>query len=275
MDAAALRMEMERLGPWHHDIEIAPGLSTMNNRASDDPAKQFQQHYSPETMMGPWIRNVYPDGLGGRSFLDCACNSGAHSIAAARLGAGRVFGFDAREHWVNQAKFLARALEMPDVSFGCCELKDLPGLRHEPFDVTLFSGIFYHLPDPMAGLKIAADLTRELLIVNTSVLPRRGKVLTASSESATAVLSGVDGLAWMPSGPPVVQDILAWCGFPHTRIDMYWTPGFPKGWKRLQVLAARDPALFAHYDLKKPHAKAPPTLAHRVRRRVYKALRRN
>jgi 2-polyprenyl-3-methyl-5-hydroxy-6-metoxy-1,4-benzoquinol methylase len=274
MDAAALREEMERLGPWHHDVEIAPGLSTMNQRSSDDPAKQFHQHYSPEAMMRRLIEDIYPRGLDRRSFLDCACNSGAHSIAAARLGAGRVFGFDARRHWIDQAEFLARALEMRDVSFGCCTLKELPELGLEPFDVTLFSGIFYHLPDPVAGLKVAADLTRELMIVNTSVLPRRGKALTALRESRSEVLSGVDGLAWLPSGPAVMREILGWCGFRHTRIDMYWTPGSPKGWKRLQVLAARDPAVFEAYDLKKPWAKAPPNLLRRAVFRARAALHR-
>jgi len=271
--AVALRDEIERLGPWHHDIELAPGITTMGARNASDPDKQFDEHYSPEAMMRRLIGQIYPDGLQGRSFLDCACNSGGHSVAAAQLGAGRTFAFDARPHWTSQAEFLARQARLPSMSVRCCELKDLPALGLEPFDVTLFAGIFYHLPDPVAGLKIAADLTKELLIVNTAVLPRSRPALVMNRESDTHVLSGVDRLAWLPTGPAVMKDILAWCGFGHMRVDLYWN--YPKGaWKRLQIVAARDPHVFADFDRLRPNVPAPPSWRERVRRRAAGALGR-
>ena len=275
MNHESLRHQIEALAPWHHDIELAPGITTMNLRSATEEDARFVEHYSPDLMMSRIFDAVYPEGLAGRSFLDCACNSGAHSIAAAKAGAGRVFGFDARQHWIDQAEFLARTLNFPNVSFSRLELRDLPAVQSEPFDITLFAGIFYHLPDPVAGLRIAADLTRELLIVNTSVIPRRGKGLVLSRESDTHVLSGVDGLAWLPTGPAVMQDILAWCGFPHSRIDLYWSQPGTRGWKRLQIIAARDRDVLSAYDIAKPHAMKPPTLARRVGRRIYSALRRH
>ena len=48
------------------------------------------------------------------------------------------------------------------------DLYDLPERGLEPFDLTIFKGIFYHLPDPVRGLKIAADLTKEALILDTN-----------------------------------------------------------------------------------------------------------
>lgn len=261
--AQALREEIERLGPWHHDIEIAPGVSTMGVRDSVDRDHRFAEHYSPERMMRYPLEAVYPEGLQGRSFLDCACNSGGHSLAALRRGAGRAFAFDARQHWVDQAAFLARACGAPELTVERRTLGELPGLGLEPFDVTLFAGIFYHLPDPVAGLRIAADMTRELLIVNTAVRPRRERALVLNMESATHVLSGVDRLAWLPTGPDVMRDLLAWCGFGHSRIDHYWSGG-AKGWKRLQVLAARDERVFEHYDRVRPDAIAAPSLLRRA-----------
>ena len=271
--AEALREEIERLGPWHHDVEIAPGVSTMGVRSSTDPDQRFVEHYSPALMMRHLFGSLYPAGLQGRSFLDCACNSGGHSIAAARHGAGRSFAFDARQHWVDQAEFLALHCGAPELTLRRCELNDLPALGLEPFDVTLFAGIFYHLPDPIAGLRIAADLTRELLIVNTAVRPRRDRALVLNIESDTHVLSGVDRLAWLPTGPQVMQELLAWCGFKHSRIDLYWSNG-PKGWKRLQMVAARDEKVFAAYDQARPDAIRPPSLKRRALFRLYHLLNR-
>lgn len=267
--AEALREQMQRLGPWHHDVEIAPGVSTMGVRSATNPDHRFEEHYSPEQMMRHLLGSVYPAGLQGRSFLDCACNSGGHSIAAARHGAGRGFAFDARQHWLDQAAFLARHCRAPELTLRRCELKDLPGLGLEPFDVTLFAGIFYHLPDPVSGLRIVADLTQELLIVNTAVRPRPDPALVLNVESDTHVLSGVDGLAWLPTGPAVLQELLAWCGFKHCGIDLYWSNG-PKGRKRLQMLAARDEKVFAAYDRVRPDAIAPPILKRRALSRLYR-----
>jgi SAM-dependent methyltransferase len=205
-------------------------------------------------MMRWVVEQVYPDGLAGRSFLDCGCNAGGHAFGAVALGAGRSYAFDARQFWLDQAAFLANHIDAPQITFAKHELADLPALGLEPFDVTLFGGLFYHLPDPVAGLKIAADLTRELLIVNTSAKPGPGKALQLNRESATQVLSGVDGLAWLPTGPEVMQDILAWCGFPHVRVDFNRTPNEGRGWRRLQIFAARDAATFGHYDRVRPDA---------------------
>ena len=272
IDEAMLRAEIERLGPWHHDIELAPGVTTMGVRTARNPDQVFEQHYPPVPMMERLIGQVYPDGLQGRSFLDCACNSGGHSIAAAALGAGRSFAFDARRHWVDQAEFLARHNACDQLTTRCCELKDLPGLGLEPFDVTLFAGIFYHLPDPVAGLKIAADLTKELLIVNTAVNPSPMRGLAINFESDTHVLSGVDRLAWLPTGPAVMQDILSWCGFKHSRIDAYWD--YPDmSWKRLQMVAARDPDVLAHYDRLRPQATRVPGRKAALVRRLKRLLR--
>jgi SAM-dependent methyltransferase len=247
-----LGAEIRRLGPWHHDIEIAPGIRTGDPAYHPEPDPLFgtPSIIDPFVNFGMVISDLFPKGLEGRSFLDCACNAGGYLYAARHLGAGRCFGFDVREHWIRQAHFLAEHLPSENVDAGVCGLAEVPGLGLKPYDVTLFSGILYHLPDPVAGLKIAADLTKELIIVNTATFPARQDGLILSPESQTLLMSGVDGLAWYPTGETVVRQMLAWCGFPHARLR--FDRAIADKRRRLEIWGARDAAVFEHYDRTHP-----------------------
>ncbi|MEO8619695.1 MAG: methyltransferase domain-containing protein [bacterium] len=275
MDANRLRSEIIELGPWHHDVQIAPGIRT----GEPVPPGTYPSELGTPTIFEPELNirrlfgDIFPTGLEGRSVLDCACNAGGNLFASKRLGAARCFGFDVREHWIRQARFLARHVPSDDMQFEVRDLATLPDLGLERFDVTLFMGIFYHLPDPMTGLRIAADLTSELLVINTAMRRVRGvDALMVNPESQTLPMSGVHGLAWLPTGDRVLQDILRWCGFPHTRVD-WQMPRRGKSWARLQLLAAREAHTFAHYDAVHPPGRA--ARAKSVIRNVARMLRRS
>lgn len=119
------------------------------------------------------------------------------------------------------------------MTFEVLGLYDLPERGVGPFDITGFNGLFYHLPDPVTGLKIAADLTRELIVVNTSTKTGLSEdSMALDSESAEHPLSGMHGLAWLPAGPQVLDRILRWLGFVETKV-LWWTEELvPGGWAR-------------------------------------------
>jgi tRNA (mo5U34)-methyltransferase len=257
-DIEACRAEIRGLGPWHQDLEIAPGVCTGERLpgAKDPLGVGLPVIVRAKTVIDRLVNEVFPNGFEGRSVLDCACNAGGYLFEARRHGAGRCFGFDVREHWINQARFLARHLPSENIEFAQRDLCTLRELRLPPFDVTLFFGIFYHLPDPVAALRIAADHTNELLIVNTAVDPkRRGHGLTLNVESDTMLMSGVHRLAWLPTSPRIVQEALRWCGFPHSRVQYLIKQ---RGrFHRTQILAARDAHTLAYYDARHPMAPTP------------------
>ena len=197
-----LRAEIARLAPWHHDIEVAPGVRTGGAGGGGEGDWGVVSTIRPDLLFPFFMSEVFPDGLGGRSVLDCACNAGGYLFAAKAMGAGRAVGFDVRDHWIRQGEFV-EAQCRAGVELAQCDLRDLKS--GERFDITLFMGILYHLPDPVAGLKIAADLTNELLVVNTAVQRSDVDGLVLSLESETEVMSGVHNLAWMPTSARVVK----------------------------------------------------------------------
>jgi tRNA (mo5U34)-methyltransferase len=260
MSAEELRAEVIRLGPWHIDIEITPEVST--SVFQEAPPGTYPEWEESVTFHNPhdgFLRRLgraFPNGLEGRSVLDCACNCGAYLFYAKEAGAGRCIGFDVREHWIDQARFLAEQRRKPsgDMQFDVFDLYDLANRDVGRFDVTFFLGIFYHLPDPVTGLKLAADLTDELLILNTATKAGHPEgLLVADHESESKPMSGVHGLCWFPTGPLVLAHILNWLGFPEVRYSVWrHAPRQRDDLDRVELLAARTPGFFSDWDAAVP-----------------------
>lgn len=269
MDATeTLKQRIKELGPWHHNVELRPGLSTLaiagagGHVEGRGPVRMVQDEKNFKGLM----QALYPGGLAGKTFLDSACNCGAYSFWMTDLGAARTFGFDAREKWIEQANFLKahRECSSQGCQFQVSDLYALTGLGLAPFDITLFKGIFYHLPDPIGGLRLVADLTRELLVVGTAtrLSPIPGLVL--ARENVQHLMSGIHGTNWFPTSPRVVQRLLMDMGFREFRTTFWhrlprWSSAGNRGfWHycknllkatgRTEVLAARTPGFFDELD---------------------------
>ncbi|MCA9050823.1 MAG: hypothetical protein KDA89_18925 [Planctomycetaceae bacterium] len=265
-----LRELIIQLGPWHQKVQVTESVSTAVSLeapkalySAHGPVAFIDDHDEFAGLMGA----LFPDGLAGKTLIEAACNCGAYSLWFRQMGGRGAFGFDARNHWIRQAEFLKSHLLSADddsVQFAVADLYAVPSLNREPADVGMFKGIFYHLPDPIGGLRIVADLTRELLIFNTSTRSSFKPGLVLSQESVTNVMSGIHGLNWFPSGPNVAQAILKSMGFNDFRV-LFWHKrpslrfGSARGLKiyvknmimgtgRMELLAARTPGFFDAFD---------------------------
>ena len=256
-DLAELKEEIIRLGPWHLEVQVTPELSS--SAFLEAPEETYEvpagfTFFNPRAAHQGLMKAIYPGGLEGRSLLDCACNCGGYLFWTKELGAGSCFGFDAREHWIRQAEFLLehRAWPSDGIHFEVLDLYDLPKRHPAPFDITLFLGIFYHLPDPLLGLKVAADATQELIVVDTATrtgLEDGALALEREGKEQKDVLSGIHGLSWRPTGPRVMEDIFHWLGFRAMRVvGNRPTPDRGADRGRMRVIAARDEGTLAAYD---------------------------
>lgn len=165
-----LRAEVAALAPFHHAIDLPYGINTY------DPAYRASARQSAgriDTMrrhLWPVLLDLFGGNLAGKRILDVACNCGGFSFLAAQSGATEVLGVDSEISYINQARFLKRALQDEKVEFQQVRLEDLTPEIHGEFDITFFFGILYHVENPIEALRRIANLTRDTIVIDTSLM---------------------------------------------------------------------------------------------------------
>lgn len=146
MTPDALRAEVERLGPWFHNIDLGHGITTAPDHFLGDYPRFKFAHFA----------DALPADLTGKTVLDIGCNAGFYSVEMKRRGAARVLGIDSDDRYLAQAQLAAEALGQTDIEFRNLSVYDV-GALGERFDLVIFMGVLYHLRHPL----LALDLIRE------------------------------------------------------------------------------------------------------------------
>jgi 2-polyprenyl-3-methyl-5-hydroxy-6-metoxy-1,4-benzoquinol methylase len=121
----------------------------------------------------------YGGSLKKKRVLDLGCCQGFWSFLASRANAQVCLGIDSSEAFVSEAKAIAEVLAIQNCEFRCHHLENDPWWNSlEPFQITFFLGLFYHLADPIFVFRRAASLTQETMVIDTEIIPGEGSFLT-------------------------------------------------------------------------------------------------
>ena len=155
MSLNALREEVSRI-TWFHSIDLGNGIVTPG---VDRSARRLKTLHMPAS-------------LAGMSVLDIGTFDGFYAFEAERRGA-RVVATDSAV-WQNpkigRSGFdLARRVLGSSVDDREIDLLDLSPETVGTFDLVLFLGVLYHLPNPLMALERIASVTRRHLIMETHV----------------------------------------------------------------------------------------------------------
>ncbi|HEX3128916.1 MAG TPA: DUF1698 domain-containing protein [Thermoanaerobaculia bacterium] len=156
MDEAVLRRRIAELGPWYHNLELAPGVWT-NPAMGDYPRLRW-------SLIEPHV----PADLTGRTVLDLSCNGGFFSVQMKRRGASRVVGVDRTTQSVRQSE-LVREVTGMDFEVVHDDVFSFCWNNTERFDYVLFMGLFYHLRAPLFVLDRVALIVKERMFFQTVV----------------------------------------------------------------------------------------------------------
>lgn len=154
-----IQAKIEQLKPWFHNIHLPDGSQTAPDHfLGDFPKFKWEE-----------IKHSIPEDLSGWKILDIGCNAGYYTFELAQRGA-EVTGIDLDTHYLEQAKWLAKILELEDkVNFRQMQVYDLMN-EDIAYDMIWFMGVFYHLRYPLLALDIVAQKTKEMLVFQTLAL---------------------------------------------------------------------------------------------------------
>lgn len=146
---------------WYHTIDLGNGVITPG--ADDTPVRL--------------ARIGLPASLAGQSVLDIGAWDGFFSFEAERRGASRVVAADYYSwHGVGwgtgdgKAGFrLAKEALSSKVEDADVDVMQLSPGALGTFDLVLFLGVLYHVPDPLGALERVAAVTASQLILETVV----------------------------------------------------------------------------------------------------------
>jgi tRNA (mo5U34)-methyltransferase len=184
---------------WYHRFEFAPGVTTPG---INDTGKVLESLGLPE------------DCRGLRA-LDLGTRDGFFAFELRRRGA-EVTAVDYMP--IESTGFaVAREILGSDVEYTQENLYNLRPETHGTFDIVLFLGLLYHLPDPMAALRILRSLCRGTMHLETQALDN-------------AVLLADGTFTTLDSFSPRLRDVPLMQFYPGTALNNdptnYWAPNF-------------------------------------------------
>ena len=134
---------------WHHKFEISPGVITPGS-------------YDPEFL---WNKMRLPRDMQGRRVLDLGSSDGFFSLKLRRCGA-EVVSVDYRRK--EQHGFgVMEKLSGLEFDYRRTNLYGIDPEAFGTFDVVLFFGVLYHLPDMIKALSIVRNLCSGEMFLET------------------------------------------------------------------------------------------------------------
>ncbi|HYI01802.1 class I SAM-dependent methyltransferase, partial [Hyalangium sp.] len=155
-----LSERLEKLRPFHHDVELTPGVFT-------NPETRRIRH--AVNLFFPGLLRLFGGSLEGLRVLDVGCNCGGFAFAARRFGAKEVVGIDPRPIHIEQANAIRDELNLSGMRFEVASIEELTAERFGEFDVVLLMGILYHLRDPIGAMHQVSRLTRSVVMIDSHV----------------------------------------------------------------------------------------------------------
>ncbi len=220
---AEIEAEVARLGPFHHGVELPFGVYTQDPKRARGKG-ELDRVRDLEVGAFPAILEAFGGTLAGRSVLDVGCNCGGFAVLAARHGASRVLGIDTVARYIEQARFIKRALELEALEFREMAIEEVEPAATGSFDLTLCFGVLFHLENPVLALRRLAAVTERVLAVDTNLNQARRPVWQQTivggpspDNPSTSLWRAPGGAVQLMPSAAALEQLLGFLGFREVR----------------------------------------------------------
>jgi SAM-dependent methyltransferase len=132
-----------------------------------------------DSVLAPEFERKWMDA----SCLDIGCNQGFFAMKMAEKGCRQVMGIDIRDENIEDARLIHQLYDLPNLGFQTADLYDLTAENTGRFDVVLMLSVLFLLENPIEAIRIARELTKRMIIIETPVAPElKGQIDWGSSK---------------------------------------------------------------------------------------------
>lgn len=163
--------DLDPATPWTHHFELA-GIETITREIDE---KFYKKSMAAKNLgrLALVYQQCFSGGkaLSDSRILDVAAAEGGLSACFIEAGAKEVVGVEGRQLYVDRAKFVASALNMPNFTVQLGDVRHISKATHGEFDFTINSGILHHLgqEDFLPFLAAMGEVTRDVMFLYTHV----------------------------------------------------------------------------------------------------------
>lgn len=148
---------------WFYEFDLPDGTSTITDVLPDI----LPIHESRRDKLRQMIERHVPDAASLTAY-DFASHEGYYSLELARHFKS-VLGFEIRPESLEAAQLITTVLKFQNVDY---RQADLQTMRYDPSlkaDFVLLYGLIYHLENPIHTLRLASQMTRTHILIETQV----------------------------------------------------------------------------------------------------------
>jgi SAM-dependent methyltransferase len=159
------KLEQVKSRLWFYEFELPDGTCTL----TDVPEAVRPIHTLRREILRQTIERHVPDAASQRAF-DFASHEGYHSLELARHFRS-VRGYEIRPESLEAARLVTDVLGVRNAEYVQADLQRMIPAEDEIADFVLVYGLIYHLENPIHTLRLASQMTRKHILIETQVFP--------------------------------------------------------------------------------------------------------
>lgn len=177
MTKEEIQAGLKKHGPFSYVIDLPYGLKT-------PVSTSYKPNDIPFIRVNSFVNYAFPSilkacgNLEKKLILDIGCNCGHFSFEIAKKNVGMIIGIDTYAKYIDQAFFLREVFNdqynsESKVDFILTDIEDPTFIP--PSDITFCFGLLYHFTNPVKVMQYIANLTKDILIVDTDIFSNSNK----------------------------------------------------------------------------------------------------